>query len=266
MVSRRVRDLIKRPFYYLYEKRLAAKAAEWTLPKHVGIILDGNRRWARAAGLGDVTAGHARGADKLEEFLQWCLDLKIPAVTIWVFSTDNFNRDQAEVAGLVKLFEERTLQLISDPAIHRNQVRLCYIGRLEQLPASLQTAIQQAQDATSNYSRFRLNVAIAYGGREEILDGFRNCLRDKCRNGKPLEEVLTELTPEHLQPYLYSPDLPDPDLIIRTSGEVRLSGFLLWQSAYAEYYFCDTYWPEFRRIDFLRALRSYDTRQRRYGR
>lgn len=264
--GRILRYLLTLPFYYWYDRRLAAQARHWTLPRHIGIILDGNRRWARAAGLDDVTSGHERGADKLEEFLQWCFELAIPSVTIWVFSTDNFNRDQSEVEGLFRLFEERTLRLTREPTVHEKRIRLRYIGRIEQLPPGLRTAIAKAEQATCGYSDFQLNVAIAYGGREEVLDGFRKCLRDKCGKGKDLDEVLDSLTPEQLQPYLYNPDLPDPDLIIRTSGEVRLSGFLLWQSAYSEYYFCDTFWPEFRRIDFLRALRSYHARQRRYGR
>ncbi len=264
--SGRLRNLLKRPFYYVYEKRLAVKAHAWTLPRHIGIILDGNRRWAREAGLDNINLGHVRGADKLHEFLRWCFELKIPMVTMWVFSADNFDREPGEVEALLKLFEERTLEMISDEEVHKNQVRVKYIGRLEQLPESLRQAIAGAEDATKDYDKFKLNVAIAYGGREEIMDTFRDYVRDKCGNGKPLEEVLDEMEPALLQPYLYASDLPDPDLIIRTSGEVRLSGFLLWQSAYSEYYFCDTYWPEFRRIDFLRALRSYNNRQRRYGR
>jgi short-chain Z-isoprenyl diphosphate synthase len=266
LLARKLRAAIERPFYALYERSLRAESRAWTLPRHIGVILDGNRRWARAAGLGDVAAGHARGADNLDEFLHWCLELGIPAVTIWVFSTENFNRDKTEVDALFQLFENHTLRLLDDPTVEEQQIRLRYIGRIERLPASLQAAIAKAEERTRDHHRFHLNVAVAYGGREEVLDGFRKCLRDKCRDGKPLDEVLDELTPEHLQPYLYAPDLPDPDLIIRTSGEVRLSGFLLWQSAYSEYYFCDAYWPEFRRIDFLRALRSYHTRQRRYGR
>ena len=228
-------------------------------------IHDGNCRWARQAGFPSVLDGHSRGADKLHDVLGWCFEFNIPVVTVWVFSTDNFNRQQEEVDGLMELFEKKTLDMVNDASVHENEVRVRYIGRIEQLPDSLQDAIAQAEDATKDYTKFNLNVAVAYGGREEIVDGFRRYVRAGCEDGSELEKVLDDLQPDMLKEHLYTAEIPDPDLIIRTSGEVRLSGFLLWQSAYSEYYFCDTYWPEFRKIDFLRALRSYDNRQRRYG-
>ncbi len=265
LFGRQLRNLIKWPFYRVYERRLFRKARRWELPQHIGIILDGNRRYAREVGLSNVIDGHARGADKIHDVLGWCFDLNISNVTVWVFSTDNFSRQQEEVDGLMQLFEEKTLAMVNDRQVHENQVRVQYIGRLDQLPESLQEAIAKAEDATRDYTRFTLNVAVAYGGREEIIDGVRHYIRDKCETGTDLEVVLNEMEPDSLSPYLYAANVPDPDLIIRTSGEVRLSGFLLWQSAYSEYYFCDTYWPEFRKIDFLRAVRSYNDRQRRYG-
>lgn len=261
-----LKGIIKGPLYFFYERRLEAAAKSWNVPQHMGIILDGNRRFARAEGLSDVAAGHARGADRIQEVLSWCCDLGIPVVTIWIFSLDNFNRDQDEVDGLMELIQERTRQIVHDEGIRRNQVRVRFIGRTEALPAEVQDAIKEAETATADYSRHRLNVAIAYGGREEIADAVRRCLTDQASNGSSLEDAAASLTAEALDSYLYTTGLPDPDLIIRTSGEMRLSGFLLWQSAYSEYYFCDSYWPEFRKIDLLRALRSYHRRRRRYGR
>jgi len=252
-------------FLGLYQRRLLRQSRQWRKPKHLGIILDGNRRFARQHGLAKVADGHARGADKIHEVLDWCFEAEIPVVTIWIFSLDNFNRDPAEVSELLQLIAERTLELSQHHDVHDKQIRVTYIGRLEILPEHVREAIRTAEAATAKYERFRLNVAIAYGGREEIADAFRRCLRDQAAHGRTLEELATSFTPDLLDAYLYTSGQPDPDLIIRTSGEVRMSGFLLWQSAYSEYYFCDTYWPAFRRVDFLRALRSFHLRQRRYG-
>jgi short-chain Z-isoprenyl diphosphate synthase len=261
-----VASALKWPFYKLYEKRLEAEMKGWRLPHHIGIIMDGNRRYARASGGFQVSWGHARGADKLQQVLSWCYDAGIPVVTVWSFSLDNFERDTSEVAALLQLFEERTRELARRSEVHENGVRVRYIGKLSLLPESLQEAIRTVEGATAGYDRFHLNIAMAYGGREEITDAFRRYLASQVHRGESLERVLSELDDEAIEPYLYTSGLPEPDLIVRTSGEVRLSGFLLWQSAYSEFYFCDTYWPAFRRIDFLRALRSHHQRQRRYGR
>ncbi len=258
-------EFCERLFYQLYERRLQREARAWVMPKHIGIILDGNRRFARQAGLQRLTDGHARGAEKVREVLQWCYDLGIPVVTIWIFSLDNFKRDADEVEGLMDLIAEKTRGIVTDPDIHRKQVRVKYIGRLELLPERVRAAIGAAEGATAQYDCRFLNIAIAYGGREEITDAFRRYLGDQAAGGRPLAEIAASLKADDLDQYLYTSGQPDPDLIIRTSGEVRLSGFLLWQSAYAEYYFCDSYWPAFRRIDFLRALRAYHQRQRRFG-
>ncbi len=262
----KIRGWIKSPFYCLYQKRLIAHIPEWSIPQHLGIVLDGNRRWARKEGYNDVCRGHAYGAEKVHEVLQWCFDIGINTVTVWVFSTENTGRAQEEVDGLMRLFEKKAKEFMNDPRVHDNEVRVRFIGQIETLPQNVQDAIAGAEKATEDYEKFNLNVAIAYGGQSEITDGFKKLLHERCIDkGEDLETVLESLQPDDIRPYLYMADLPDPDLIIRTSGEVRLSGFLLWQSAYAEYYFCDTFWPAFRKIDFLRAIRSYSRRQRRFG-
>ena len=262
-----VKGFVKSPFYCLYEKRLDVAWRKWNMPKHIGIILDGNRRWARESGLNNVCKGHERGADKLEEVLDWCYELGIKTVTVWVFSTDNKSRSDDEVSGLMELFEQKAKEFVVNPKVHAKEMKIRFIGRLNELPGSVQTAIKEAEAATEKYDKFQLNIAIAYGGREEIIDGVRDYLKEECIDKKQsLEETLNQLSPDDIHSHLYMGDLEDPELIIRTSGEIRLSGFLLWQSAYSEYYFCETFWPAFRRIDFLRAIRSYSTRQRRFGR
>ena len=263
---RTLTELVQRPFYPVYERMLAATAETWKKPQHIGIIMDGNRRFARRLGASNVAYGHRIGADKLREMLDWCFELEIPVVTVWGFSLDNFARDSEEVNQLFELFERKTLEMVTSPDLHDNQVRVRFIGRLDLLPESLQEAIRKVEVATGHYQKFVLNIAIAYGGREEIADAFLEYLGHAQRTGKTLAEAIDAFTPKAVERYLYTSGLPEPDLIIRTSGEVRLSGFMLWQSANSEYYFCDTHWPAFRRIDFLRALRSYDQRQRRFGR
>lgn len=210
--------------------------------------------------------GHAYGADKTVEVLDWCIELNIPVVTIWIFSLDNFQRSHEEVNSLLALIERKTREYITNPRVHKNQVRVRYMGHLHLLPESLRSTIRAMEEATHGYNRFHLNIAIAYGGREEILDGFRRYLEGARAAGQDMNQILDGLTSAAIDSSLYTAGTPDPDLIIRTSGEVRLSGFLLWQSAYAEYYFCDVFWPAFRKIDLLHALRSYHDRQRRYGR
>lgn len=264
-LTNHLKHLLRRPLDQLEVKRLAAKAPGWHLPRHVGLILDGNRRFARECGLGSVVEGHARGADKLHEVLRWFYDLGIHVVTIWIFSTDNFKRDPDEVGQLLGLIEAKTRELTNSDDIHEHQIRVRYIGRTNLLPQSLQEAIDDAQQATCDYQQNFLNVAIAYGGREEITDAIRSYLEDHGGNGTTPADLAERFERETLDGYMYTAGMPDPDLIIRTSGEQRMSGFLLWQSAYAEYYFCDNYWPQFRQLDLLRALQAYHQRQRRYG-
>jgi short-chain Z-isoprenyl diphosphate synthase len=263
---RTLSELVQRPFYPIYERMLMASAVTWHKPEHIGIIMDGNRRFARQFGASDVAYGHQIGADKLREMLDWCFERNIPVVTVWGFSLDNFQRDNAEVQTLFELFERKTREMVTSPDLHDKEVRVRFIGRRDMLPESLQDAIREVELATGKYQRFVLNIALAYGGREEIADAFLEYLAHSQRHGKSLQEAIDGFNAGSVERYLYTSGLPEPDLIIRTSGEVRLSGFMLWQSANSEYYFCDTNWPAFRKIDFLRALRSYDTRQRRFGR
>ena len=205
------------------------------------------------------------GAAKLDEVLAWCVDLGIPAVTLWACSTENLGRAPEELRGLLSVIENKLSALAGDPRIHRRRIRVQAVGKLELLPDSTLAAIRRAEQATAGYADAVLTFALAYGGRQEIADAVRRLVRDRAKQGGTLDEIVDAVTQEEISRYLYAPDLPDPDLIIRTSGEVRLSGFLLWQSAYSEFYFCDVHWPEFRKIDFLRALRSYQQRDRRFG-
>ncbi len=257
---------VKRPFYSVYLRRLRSKVHTWRRPKHLGIIMDGNRRFARDFGFSHVIHGHARGADKLQEVLGWCLEYEVPVVTVWCFSLENFQRSAEEVEDLLGLFEHKARQLASDEQVHQRKVRVRFIGRLELLPESLREEIRRVEDATRDYDQGTLNIAMAYGGREEIADAFRRHVRARLAEGQDVETILEDLDVSHIGSCLYTSGQPEPDLILRTSGELRLSGFLLWQSAYSEFYFCDTNWPAFREIDFLRAVRAYDERQRRFGR
>ena len=256
---------MRRLLYYLYEQNLLRQVRGGQRPRHVGLILDGNRRYGRKQNLEDPREIYHRGARKLDEVLDWCGDLGIEAVTLWVCSTENLSRSPEEVSGILAAIEAKMTDLCDHPEIHRREVRVRAAGRLDLLPESTITAIRQAERATEAYGAMTVTIAVAYGGREEIADAVQSLLRDRFEHGCRLPDVIAEVTPDSISRYLYAPDLPDPDLIIRTSGEVRLSGFLLWQSAYSEFYFSDIYWPAFRRIDFLRAIRAYQQRQRRYG-
>ncbi|MEO1366557.1 MAG: polyprenyl diphosphate synthase [Acidobacteriota bacterium] len=261
-----VKEAIKRPFYDLYTRRLRAKAADWQKPDHLGVIMDGNRRFARQLGLSRVVQGHHKGAEKLQEVLAWCLEQDIPVVTVWCFSIENFQRSAEEVEDLLGLFEDKARQMADDEELHRRRIRVRFIGRLELLPESLRQEIRRVEEATGHYDQGTLNIAMAYGGREEIADAFKDHVRDRLRRGDAVDDILGELDVSSISSCLYTSGQPEPDLIVRTSGEIRLSGFLLWQSAHSEFYFCDSTWPSFREIDFLRALRAYDLRQRRFGR
>jgi short-chain Z-isoprenyl diphosphate synthase len=249
--------------YYLYARRLAREIGKHPKPRHVGIILDGNRRHGRALGITEPRSIYGLGADKLDAVLEWCAELAIPTVTLWVFSTDNFRRPPAEVSGILASVETKLTALARDPAVHRRRVRVRAIGCLGMLPQPVLDAITAAERATAQYDGLELNIAVAYGGRQEIADAVRALLAGMTET--TLAEAIEGITPEAIGAHLYTAGLPDPDLIIRTSGEVRLSGFLLWQSAHSEFYFTDVLWPAFRKIDFLRAIRSYQQRQRRHG-
>jgi short-chain Z-isoprenyl diphosphate synthase len=236
------------------------------MPRHIGIILDGNRRHARKRGLSDPCQIYQHGAEKLDDILDWCAELRIPAVTLWVFSTENLKRSQAEVSGILSAIEAKVAALAHDPFMHQKRIRIQAIGRLDLLPESVIAAIRAAETATAQYNLMTLTIAVGYGGREEIADAVRSFVKMQARQGASLSDVIERITPEAIACHLYAADLPDPDLIIRTSGEIRLSGFLLWQSVHSEFYFTDVLWPAFRKVDFLRAIRAYQARNRRFGR
>jgi short-chain Z-isoprenyl diphosphate synthase len=251
--------------YRLYERRLARQVRTHAVPQHVGVILDGNRRHGRQHQLNDPEEVYTIGANKLDDLLTWCVDLGIPAVTLWVLSTHNLARKPQEVSGILAAIETKLLLLAKAPEIHRQRVRVRAIGRLDLLPAPTLAAVRAAEAATQGYDGMHLTIAAAYDGRQEITDAVQSLLREQLENGKALKEVIDLVTPDAVGRHIYSPDLPDPDLIIRTSGEIRLSGFLLWQSTSSEFYFSEVNWPAFRKIDFLRAIRSFQGRTRRHG-
>ncbi len=257
---------LTRPIYAVYGRRLLTQVMVRPPPRHVGIILDGNRRFGRLSGMLDPMQVYARGAQKLDDLLDWCGELSIPVVTLWVCSTDNLAREPQQVAGILGALETKLRALISDPQIHRRRVRVQAIGQLDLLPVSTIEAIRAAEAATAAYDTMVLSIAVAYGGREEIADAVREMLSEALQRGTSLSDVIRDIGPESIEKHLYLAGTPEPDLIIRTSGELRLSGFLLWQSCYSEFYFSDVLWPAFRKIDFLRAVRAFQQRKRRYGR
>jgi short-chain Z-isoprenyl diphosphate synthase len=259
-------SLLLRFLYWIYERRLLDQLKQRPMPRHIGIILDGNRRHARKRGVSDPCEIYQRGAEKLDDILDWCADLRIPAVTLWVFSTENLKRSQAEVSGILSAIEVKVAALAHDPFMHQKRIRIQAIGRLDLLPESVVSAIRAAERATAQYDLVTLTIAVGYGGREEIADAVRNFVKTQAQEGASLADVIERITPEAIACHLYAADLPDPDLIIRTSGEIRLSGFLLWQSVHSEFYFTDVLWPAFRKVDFLRAIRAYQARNRRFGR
>lgn len=252
--------------YRWYERQLEREVRAGAIPQHVGVLPDGNRRFARETGLGSSADGHRRGADTLERLVQWCDELEIPVLTLWVLSTDNFQRPEDELSAIFSLVEERIDGLAEMQERARRPRRIRAVGRRNLLPPSTLEAIARVERTTAGNTGAELLVAVGYGGREEIVDAVRRMIADRLTSGDSLEGMVAGLQADEIAKYLYAPDVPDPDLIIRTSGELRLSGFMLWQSAYSEYYFCDVFWPAFRRIDFLRAIRSYSHRQRRHGR
>ncbi len=248
--------------YKFYENRLAWQVEDGPIPSHIGIILDGNRRWAQDRKY-SVDAGHAYGADVVEKLLDWCHDLGIKSITLYVLSTENLQRTADEVQELFRLIEERLRKLLKDERIYRYRVRVKGIGKFEMLPPSLLDSLQEVEEKTASFDGHFLNIAIAYGGRAEITDVVRS-IADDVKSGALAPESINE---ETIASRLYTSHLPnpEPDLIIRTSGEERMSGFMLWQGAYSELIFMDVYWPDFRKIDLLRALRTFQKRRRRLG-
>ncbi len=245
--------------YRLYARRLEASLLPEAIPRHVGVMCDGNRRWARSAGLLDVSTGHQKGADKIFELLDWCREAGVEVVTLWLLSTDNLTRPQAELEPLLKIIED-TVRRLADGHWHLNPM-----GALDLLPGETATVLKDTAAATANNPGLLVNVAVGYGGRREIADAVRSLLLEHANRGTHIEELAEVLDVEHIADHLYTAGQPDPDLVIRTSGEQRIGGFLLWQTIHSEFYFCDAYWPAFRKVDFLRALRSYADRNRRFG-
>jgi short-chain Z-isoprenyl diphosphate synthase len=262
---RRLSQPVWRLIYGVYARRLQRQVAGLPLPRHVGIILDGNRRHAQARDMRNPGAIYRLGAAKLDDILHWSSELGIPMLTLWVFSPDNLTRPEAEIDGILGAIEEKMHALTADPHVHRAGVQVRTIGRQDMLPASLRAALAAAQAATRHHNQMILTLAVGYGGREEITDALRAFLQDCAAQGLTAGQAAAAVTPDAIRRHLYSAGTPDPDLIIRTSGEIRLSGFLLWQSVHSELYFCDANWPALRHIDFLRAIRSYQLRERRFG-
>ena len=250
---------VRRVLYPAYEARLARRLPQDRLPKHIGVMLDGNRRWARAVGA-DTAHGHRAGAANIEPLLGWCEEVGVEVVTLWLLSTDNLHRPAAELEPLLGIIGDAVESLAA-----QGRWRLHPVGALDLLPAQVAARLKAAEEATREVDGLLVNVAVGYGGRREIADAVRALLHEHADRGTTLEELAEVLDVEHIAGHLYTKGQPDPDLVIRTSGEQRLGGFLLWQSAQSEFYFCEAYWPDFRRVDFLRALRAYAERERRFG-
>jgi short-chain Z-isoprenyl diphosphate synthase len=250
---------LRRVLYPVYEARLARRLPTDRLPKHVGVMLDGNRRWAKSVGR-DTAHGYRAGAANIEPLLGWCEEVGVEVVTLWLLSTDNLNRPSQQLEGLLKIIESAV-----DSLAQQRRWRLHPVGALDLLPATTTQRLKAAEDATSDVDGLLVNIAVGYGGRREIADAVRSLLQEHASRGTSIEELAETLDVEHIAEHLYTKGQPDPDLVIRTSGEQRLGGFLLWQSAHSEFYFCEAYWPDFRRVDFLRAVRAYAQRHRRFG-
>ena len=247
--------------YPLYERRLAREIAGLKQPGHVAIMCDGNRRWAREAGFIDVSQGHRVGAKKIGELVSWCADLDVELVTVYLLSTENLRREQAELQLLLDIIGD----VVDELAAEERNCRIRLVGHLDLLPEKIAARLSEAACHTEANTGVTVNVAVGYGGRQEIVDAVRAFISDEAAKGTPTAELAEKVTAEAISAHLYTSGQPDPDLVIRTSGEQRLSGFLLWQSAYSEIWFTDTYWPAFRKLDFLRALREYSQRSRRFG-
>ncbi|WP_393971809.1 polyprenyl diphosphate synthase [Oxyplasma meridianum] len=244
----------------VYEKMLIDDIKRYQVPHHVGIITDGNRRYARSLGLSD-NEGHVKGKEKLEEVLEWCMEVGVKIVTVYGFSTENFKRNNSEVDFLFHLINEALRDLMKDERIKKNGIRVKVIGETGKLPGYLKETIREVEQLTEGFKNFKFNLAIGYGGREEIINAIKSLVRD-VQSGM---EDLDSIDEKKFREYLYDGSIPDPDLILRTSGEERISNFLLWQSAYSELYFSDVNWPELKKVDFLRAISAYQSRKRRFG-
>ena len=245
--------------YAAYARRVARQLKPAGIPRHVGVMLDGNRRWAKERG-GSTAQGHQAGADNIANLLSWCEEIGVEVVTLWLLSTDNLARPAGELRPLLGIIERAVTDLAD-----AGRWRIHPVGALDLLPVETAQVLKAAADSTRDVDRMLVNVAVGYGGRREIADAVRSLLQEHARAGTTIEELAEVLDVEHIAEHLYTKGQPDPDLVIRTSGEQRLGGFLLWQSAHSEFYFCEAYWPAFRKVDFLRALRAYGERRRRFG-
>lgn len=243
----------------VYQWRLRSQLDRSQMPRHVGVVLDGNRRWAKSYEK-RAAEGHQAGADKIHQLLGWCQEVGVEVVTLWLLSTDNLNRPREELDELLAIIEGVVTDLAAD-----GRWRVNPVGALDLLPDATARALKSAAETTAEVDGITVNAAVGYGGRREIADAVRSLLASHAEQGTSIEELAEVLDVEHIAEHLYTRGQPDPDLLIRTSGEQRLSGFLLWQSAHSEFYFCDAYWPDFRELDFLRALRAFAVRHRRYG-
>ncbi len=265
MLLSSIRKLVKSALYPLYERRLVRALDFSQTPHHVGVILDGNRRWAKAnqvddhdIGVSNSSRGHRAGAEKIIEFLGWCDEADVRVVTLWLLSPDNFKRSEEELDALLQIIGETV-----DALAATKRWNIKAVGALDLLPEWLATKLNDLKPFRDD--GVEVNVAISYGGRREIVDAVKSYLAASAEDGKNLNDAAVALDADAISKYLYTAGQPDPELIIRTSGEQRLGGFLLWQSALSEYYFCEAYWPDFRRVDFFRALRAYSLRHRRFG-
>ncbi len=253
------KERVRRLFYPAYEARMLHALPKDRLPAHVGVMLDGNRRWAKSVG-GDSSHGYRAGAANIDPLLEWCDEVGVQVVTLWLLSTDNLNRPSEQLAPLLGIIEGAVTSLAD-----QQRWRVHPVGALDVLPANTALVLKDAEDRTRDVTGMLVNVAVGYGGRREIADAVRSLLQEHAERGTSLEELAEVIDVEHIAEHLYTKGQPDPDLVIRTSGEQRLGGFLLWQSAQSEFYFCEAYWPDFRKVDFLRAIRAYAQRERRYG-
>ena len=255
-----VKDAVRRVLYPAYESRVVKFLPHDRIPQHVGVMLDGNRRWAKAVGL-NTAEGYQAGADNIRPMLGWCEEVGVEVVTLWLLSSDNLtNRPPEQLAGLLSIIEGAVESLAE-----AGRWRIHPVGALDLLPTETAERLKAAEEATRDIDGILVNVAVGYGGRREIADAVRALLADHAARGTSLEELADLIDVEHIAEHLYTKGQPDPDLVIRTSGEQRLGGFLLWQSANSEFYFCEALWPDFRRVDFLRAIRAYAARERRFG-
>jgi short-chain Z-isoprenyl diphosphate synthase len=252
-----VRNLV----YRLYERRLEQQLDKANIPQHIAVMLDGNRRWADKKNGSKAKAGHVAGAQKIFDFLSWCDGLQVPVITLYLLSTENLkNRNSEELKDLLVI-----LTALANEMVRRGNWKLRLVGDRSSLPAEFLEVLEKSEHASKDTLGAQVNLAIGYGGRQEITDAMRSIVRDSISHGADLEKLAESLTPELIAKHLYTSDQPDPDLIIRTSGEQRLSGFLLWQSSNSELYFEEALWPDFRRVDFLRAIRAFARRHRRFG-